>query len=370
MQRLEQGIYTRQQVIDQLHMTKGSNLIKFRYDLLDYAENKKATLNTVESGEIRMNALADIKRTARITLKENTLINWLSDKIQPFFMLRMPDGGWCEWSLGIFLLCSPSRYDRDNGIYREIECYDGLQVLIDDKFDTRYTIKQGSNYITAVTNILASSGITKCNLEQTSLTLPADVEFEPGTIKLEVINTLLTEINFTSLWVDEWGFFTASKYRSPQQRAADYSYKDDSLSILSRGMTEELDLFNIPNKWVVVSSNPETIPLTSIYTNSNPDSITSTINRQRTIVNYQTLDKIADQTSLDEYTKKLAFEASQVYGNVKFQSALMPHHSYFDVLNLTYSRLDINEKYSELGWVMPLQAGSLMTHTVRKVINI
>lgn len=371
MQKLEQGIYTRQQIINQLHMVQGSNFIKFRYDLLNYGEKKIGELDTVVDGEVNMNSLADIKRTARVTLKEGSKnINWLSNKIQPFFMLRMPDGNFVEWSLGIFMLCSPTRKKENNGIYREVECYDTLQVLKDDKFDTRYAIAQGANYITAIINILSSSGITKYNLEQTTLTLPATVEWEPGTEKLAVINELLQQMNYTSLWVNEWGIYTASKYVSPSSRAAEYTYEDNYMSILGDDVEEELDLFCIPNKWVAIASNPETTALSSSYTNSNADSLTSTVNRGRTIVDYRTIDKIADQASLNAYVQKIAFEASQIYGNVNFPTALMPHHSYADVIQVKYNPLNLVSKYSETSWLMQLKAGAMMQHTVRKVVNI
>jgi hypothetical protein len=370
MQKLEQGIYTRQQVIDVLHAKYAARQVKFRYDLLDKNDIKKVTLQTVESGEIQMSSLSEIKRTARFRLRDDGTINWLSDRIQPFFMLKMPDVSWAEWSLGIFLLCSPKRRDQNRLIYRDVEAYDGLQVLVDDKFDYRLTLAAGSNYITNIKNILSGAGITKTNLESTTETLTVAREWEPGTAKLKVINELLKDINYTQLWVDEWGFYTASKYRTPAERAVEYAYKNDELSILAAGIEEELDLFNVPNKWTVTVSNAETAPLSSTYINSNAASPTSTVSRGRTIVDYRTIDYVSSQAVLDDYVKKIAFQASQIYGTVTFETALMPMHSYNDVLKLEYSPLNINDKYEEIGWTLPLHAGEYMRHEVRKVVPV
>lgn len=61
---------------------------------------------------------------------------------------------WVQWSLGIFLLSSPIRIEENNKIYCDADCYDGLQVLKDDKFDTRYAIASGADYYGSVIAIL------------------------------------------------------------------------------------------------------------------------------------------------------------------------------------------------------------------------
>lgn len=361
--------YSRQEIIDALHGKYGQRHFKFRYDLLDMNDNKIGELDSVVDGEVSMASLDSIKRTARFRIKEKGDINWLSDRIQPYALLRMRDGQYIEFPLGIFLLSSPTRKDSNNNVYRDVEAYDGLLILRDDKFDTRYTVRAGTNYRQAVIDILASAGITKHNIEQTDKVLPVDVEFEPGKEKLEAINELLTAINYTPLHVDVYGYFTSMTYRSPSIRSAEYTYRDDELSIVYPGMEEELDLFNVPNKWVVVCSNAEQ-SLMSSYTNSNPNSPTSTVNRGRTIVDYREVQDIADQASLDAYVQRIAFEASQIYGKLTFETAINPLHDYMDVLEIDYSPLGIKGKYSETGWTMPLQAGARMKHEVRKIINI
>jgi hypothetical protein len=361
--------YSRQEIIDALHGKYGQRHFKFRYDLLDKDDRKIGELDTVESGEVSMASLDSIKRTARFRLKDRGEINWLSDRIQPFALLRMRDGKYIEFPLGIFLLSSPTRKDSNKNVYRDVDAFDGLLILRDDKFDLRYTVPAGTNYRQAVINILASAGITKHNIEQTDKVLPIDMEFEPGTEKLEAINALLQAINYTPIHVDVYGYFTSMTYRSPSIRSAEYTYKDDELSIIYPGMEEELDLFNVPNKWVVVCSNAEQ-SLMSSYTNSNPNSPTSTVNRGRTIVDYREVTDIADQQSLDAYVQRIAFEASQVYGKLTFETAINPLHDYMDVLEIDYSPLGIKSKYVETGWTMPLKAGARMKHEVRKVVSI
>lgn len=370
MQQIAREGYTDKEILDQLHFRYGSNEIKFRYELLDKFERRKFTLKNVIDAEISMAAFAEIKRTARFKIKEGEDVDWLNDRIQPYFLLKMPDGKWVEWSLGIFILSSPNRSVANGIVFREIEAYDGLIILKDDKFLSRYTIAEGTNYITAINDILSSSGITKINIENNDANLKRAKEFEPGTEKLKAANDLLTEINWTTLWVDEQGYYTSSRYRSPADRPSEYDYFDNEISIIASDMEEELDLVNVANSWVVVASNPEEEPLTANYTNENPDSPTSTINRGRTIVDYREIESIANQIALNNYVERLAFNASQVFGYITFETALNPLHSFSDVYNVRYSKLGIDDKYGETNWTMPLKAGAKMSHQARKVINI
>lgn len=370
MQTIERDGYTKQEIIDVLHGKYGARHLRFRYDLLDKNDRYIRTLDNVLNGEVSMAALNTIKRTAKFTLKDDGNINYLSDRIQPFVEVKMRDGEYIAYSLGIFLLVSPTRKESDQMIIRDVEAYDATIILRDDKFDSRYSIVEGTNYRTAVINILASAGITKHNIEQTDKVLASTIDFEPGTEKLEIVNQLLDAINYTPVHVDVYGYFTSSTYRSPSIKSTEYSYVDDELSVTYEGMSEELDTFNIANKWVTVYSNPELEPLISTYTNDSVDSPTSTVNRGRTIVDYRTVDNIADQSALDGYTQRIAFEASQIYGKIEFETAIMPFHDYADVLNVQYSKLGINGKYSETEWSIPLQIGGRMSHSVRKVVNV
>ncbi|MFT4415328.1 hypothetical protein ACLM5H_15815 [Fredinandcohnia humi] len=362
--------YTEQEVKDVLHGKYSPRFLNFRYHLLDRNDKKIGELDTVESGEVSMASLNSIKRTGRFKIKDKGEINWLTDRMQPHALLRMNDGKFIEFPLGIFLLSSPIREDKNKNIYRDVEAFDGLLILRDDKFESRYSVTAGTNYRAAVIDILTSAGITKHNIEQTEKVLPVDMEFEPGREKLYAINELLRAINFTQIYVDVYGYFTSQAYRSPSVRPSEYTYADDKLSITYPGMREELDLFNVPNKWVVVLSNPELEPLVASYTNENPDSPSSTVRRGRTIVDYREIDNIADQKSLDAYVQRIAFEASQVYGKLEFETAINPAHDFSDVIQINYSSLGISGKYSETDWTIPLVAGGKMKHSLRKVVNV
>lgn len=369
MQSLAVSGYTAAAVIAQLHSS--NRVLAFRYDLLTSANQFKKSLTNVLGASVSNNALADIKRTARFTLKEDSDINFLSDRIKPWVRLKMPDGGYAEWPQGVFLLTTPPKKTDVTGIItREVDAYDQLQILADDKIADRYTVTAGTNYITAVKTVIEGAGITQHNLTATSKTLPADRDWAPGTSKLQIVNDLLGAINYRTLYFDEIGYAIARPYVTPSSRASEYTYADDDLSVIFPEVEQGLDLFAIPNKFICVCSESDRAALVSTYTNSNAASPTSTVSRGRTITDYREGIEAADQASLDSIVSRIAFEASQVYEQVTFESGIMPMHSENDCLTLTFTGLDISSKYIETGWSFDLAAGARMKHTIRQVVSI
>lgn len=372
MVELGKDSYSRAEVVKQLHMQQGSRRVAFRYDLLNIDEVKIGELKAqAGSNRVSMHSLAQIKRTAQFTFKENELndVDWLNDRIKPVFRLQMPDKNWVEWPLGVFLLSSPAR--RHNvTVTRDIDAYDASVILVEDKFDNRYRIPAGKKYVDAVTEIINESGMWKINITEHPGAITTDREFEIGISKLEAINELLKSINYTSLWIDEHGYATAKPYILPTYREVEYTYKTDEISIIHPGALNEIDLFNVANMWVVTASNPEKAPLTSRYVNDLATSQTSTINRKRRIVDFREVDDIYDQQTLDDYVMRIAYESSQVYEKFVFDSANMPQHSYSDMLFIDHTGLGVTNKFTETSWEMDLSNGGKMRHECRRVVRI
>jgi hypothetical protein len=408
MEALGRQGFTDQEVKDMLHGKFGSRVVKFRYDLLDRYEKKKGELQRVRSGEVSMNAFNTIKRSAKFTLEEEYVdtrvyytwsyindstwsdmadkklrelwtldkvsavkVDWLNDRVQPFIMFQMQNGEWVEFPMGIFLLSSPTKKDEQGTIVRQVEAYDGLIILDQDKFTERMYFKAGTLYEEVVKGVLRSAGITKVNMQFPSgARLQRDKEYATGDSKLTAVNDLLNECNNTPVWVDASGYFRSSEYERPDRKSVGYTYSDQELSIIVEGIEEELDLFDIPNSWVVTMSNPEDEPLTARKENTNADSLTSIPARGRKIVDFRQVDDISSQEALESYIERIASEASQVYGSIKFSTPIMPMHEYYDVLELEYEPLSISGKFAEASWTIKLEAGAEMTHEVRKVVSI
>lgn len=383
MIKLERNGYTHDEIKSVLHGAQGTRSVRFRYELLDKNNNFKAELYNVRSGSIDYGVFNEIRRTAKFTIKEQAAVNidYMSDRIRPVMVLGMPalpkktgreakPKSEIEFPLGIFMLSSPVRNHTDDGITQDVEAYDLSKILHDDSADDMYTVRAGTNYKQAIIEVLRSAGITEYNIEDTDKVVAKDWQWEIGTPKIKIANDLCSSVNFIPVIVDVNGVCTTYTYLLPQARPVDYIYDDSELSIIMKGVSEELDTFSIPNKWIVVRTNSEEEPLRSIYVNDNPNSPTSTVNRGRVITDYREIENISDQATLDAHTKRVADNSSQIYGKSKFSTALMPMHDYHDVIDFRYSRLGINDKFTETAWSMQLEAGGAMTHEIRKVVQI
>lgn len=300
---------------------------------------------------------------------DNVSLRWDDSEDGPFG----PEN-WAEWPLGVFLLASPARKaDASDVVTRDVEGYDQCQVYRDDLVDGRYTVAAGTNYITAISTLLDRPGTIPPdgkNLTPTTKTLPTAREWEPGTPVLTIIRNLLSAINYETLFFDENGVAIARPYVSPTEITSTFTYADGETSVIVPEVSQSLDLFSVPNKWVMAVNDPDRDELRAVYTNNNPASITSTVLRGRTITDFRTDQDAADQASLDAQVSRIAFEASQVYEVVEFDTATMPIHGHREVITLTYTDLSISDRYAEHTWSMNLEAGSTMKHSVRRVVNV
>lgn len=338
--------------------------LSFRYELLDSSNVHKGWLDEVMSASVANNALADIKRTARLKMLDNPDIDWLADRVKPWVDLN--DDAHPQ---GVFLLSSPKRHHEKGIVTRDVEAYDQGVVLRDDKVEDRYTVAAATNYISAARTLLESAGIVEMNLTPTDKVLPAGREWDPGTSKGRIINDLLAAINYRSLYFDSAGAAVAEPYISPADAAPRHLYATDQDSLIMPGAEEELDLFGIANKWVLYTSEPDLPSLVSVYANSNPNSPTSTVSRGRTIVDFRQVEA-ADQAILDARAERLAFEASQVYTAVDFTTAIAPDHGDADVIDFIHDGLGVSARYAEHTWSLSLKVGAEMKHRIRRVVTV
>lgn len=317
-------------------------------------------------GSVSLNSLAEIKRTGRFTISEVDAkdIDFLNDRLRPVVIIDDK-----EYRLGTFLLPSPTRKIQKGIITRDIEAYDVLQILKEDRITSRLFYKKGSRYEDVIRQMVNSAGIKNVLLEKTDSVLKRDREFEIGTSKLDVCNQLLQETNYTSLFTDENGVVKAKKYILPNARSIEIPYLANEFDITVRdSAVDEYDLFNVPNVWVIIVSNGENEPMRAIYRNDNPADRTSTVARGRNIVDFREVSDIADQTTLNNYVKRVAYDSSNIFRKIQFETLINPVHGYGNCIYIEDKKLGIREKYIETMWEIPLEVGGRMKHVGRRIV--
>lgn len=341
-----------------------SREIRYRYDLLSHNNSKIGELECL-NGTINMKADAAVKYSARFQIKENEAkdVNYLKDRIRPVLIV---DG--VEHSLGNFIISSPGRERIKSSTFRSVTAYDISQILQEDCFTETYFIKKRSRYKDVITRIINSAGIMDTNIISSTEIFKRDREIEIGKTKLEILNELLKEINYTNIFVNNFGVISAKPYILPNIREVQHNYIfGENATIVNSRVVDEIDLYKIPNVFIAVVSNPEKKPLVAKFVNNKLGNPLSTTNRGRQIVKIEKLKDITDKLIADGYVRRLAYESTNVFRSITFSTLNTAQHGFADCLYIKHDDLAINGKYIESEWQMQLKVGATMTHKAQKV---
>jgi hypothetical protein len=293
--------------------------------------------------------------------------NVLLGEPQPLFAPVPESENYVEWPQGVFVMSSPRReIDRNGVIIRQVQGYDVIQTITHDKLDDRLVIKAGTKYIDVVNQLL---GDVPKRVSPSEMRAARDREWAVGYSKRQAINDMLQSINFESISADEMGNFVVQPYVLPDKRTPEFNYLDDEDSVMMPEAATELDLFEVPNKWILSVTNPDKPAMKAVLTNNDPSNPTSTVRRQQTIVDFRELEDTPSYPALMRRAQRYAWAASRKFEAVEFETLMMPFHSGNDCYNVRYTDLGVDEKYLEHYWVLRLRAGEKMQHRARRVRN-
>lgn len=350
-------------------MSNGLHVITARFDVLRNNAVTEWTLEAVgdDAPTVTMNADGVIKMSLAGVFRRNDNMDYLNDEIKPYLII---DGR--EYPVGVYMIGTCETQSDEHGIsLDQIEAYDRALKLKQKKTETRLHIDAGTKYLDAIGNLLQDAGIKMVIADEASDTIATDREdWEIGTEYLAIINALLSEINFSSIWFDLDGIARLERYAAPTSANIDHEYREGCFSIIRNNYTRKVDVFNAPNVFVVTVANPDyEDAMTATGVNDSPLSALSTVSRGRRILATPIkLDNIASQEALQQYANNLAIKSMLATEQTVFYTMLNPVHGVGDVVALYNGELQ--GIYEETGWMMQLKAGGKMKHTAKKVVLI
>lgn len=290
--------------------------------------------------------------------KEQVKINYLTDRIKIGYVIN---DKW--YSLGEYMMIKPK---NKNGIV-STSIMD-LTVLIQRRRELEPVVfVKGTPYHDVLSYFIIKSGYTKVNIEATDSVLRSDRVFDDTKNRLEWFNEVAKEINYTPLEADENGYFVSRKYRQPTLSNVKHIYRVDKNSIISGEIETEEDFWNTYNVIKCVHSNPSTSLLVSIARNDDPSDPFSTYAIGEVPLTVK-VDHVADKQELDGLATKMLFEQRQITQDVVFHSLINPVHGLNDVIQLFSPNLE--GVFLENSWTIPLKTGSLMTHKMRRLVDV
>ena len=294
-------------------------------------------------------------------------VNWMTDEIRPELVI---DG--TAYPLGIFLPATVQESKGQGGTQLRslhVEAYDRCWLVKDHYTEGTTYFSSGVNYITAIESLLTTAGIALISAMPTAATLAeAREDWNIGTSYLEIVNQLLSEINYNPLWFDGDGMAILEPASVPAASSIEHTLDLGDPSVLALpGIQRSTDVYSAPNVFICVCSNADKSgPMVARSENTNPQSALSIQRRGRRIAKVTQVNNIADQTELQAYADRLRNESMITSETILLSTGLLPGFGVDDVVGLIDGEnMDL---CIERGWNMELRAGGRMQHTLEKVV--
>jgi hypothetical protein len=309
---------------------------------------------------ISMDCDAEIKTAVKGTFRPDATVNYLMDQIRPYMIING-----VRSNLGKYL--ATTRQEHNGEI--AMEAYDLAVTLKQNAIEERLFFETGQRYRDIFVQILEANGITEYLIDPTEAVLATDREdWEIGMDHLTIINGLLKEINYNSLWFDAAGIARLQRRKPLDTNSIAHYYKANAVSQISADYSRTGDAFSTHNVFIAMIDNPDFGHMSAVAVNDDPTSAVSTIALGRRIVApvYRP-NNTASQSELQAYVNNLMLESKYITETVTF-TTMLARHGIFDYAAIDHP--DMRGVFSETSWEMSLDESDTMTHTAKKVRNL
>lgn len=338
--------------------------IDFRYTIIR-GDADLCEIYPIEGSEpiIRMKDTAEIKTSLSGTFLPDERVNWLTDRIRPEMIL---DG--VVHPLGIFLPATVQNRENESQRSVQVEAYDQCWLAKDFCWPNTITRTASENYITVAESLLTRTGIKNILSTPRAGTLGMIRSWDIGTPYLEIVNELLSEINYKPLWFNSQGLAVLEPRQAPTAENIRHEISsEDVRSLMLPAFSRETDIYQAPNVFICICANPDKSDnMVAKATNNNVNSPLSVARRGRSIPKVVKLNNIASQEELQAYADNLMRESMYTGETIEITTGLFPGYGVADIVGL---KLDGELSICvERAWEMQLRVGGEMRHTLEKVV--
>lgn len=291
--------------------------------------------------------------------------DFMTDRLRPWLIL---DGA--EHPCGEFIITSEEEEYQSGGLsFLSLEGYDLAYLVQRHTAEGRLSFPAGTSYISVIQGLLLECGIQRvstCACDETLQTHRED--WEPGTDYLTIINQLLTEINFQSLWADQNGVIQLRHLEQASSDKLHHIYRSGQNASVSANCRISNDRHGKYNVFTATVENPD-LDSILIATSENYDPFCpfSTAHIGRVCAPIEQLNNISSQQELQAYVDNKKFNSMLSNEEIEFTTLPEPEHGVLDTVALDHERLQ--GLYTETGWTLYL-GPELMEHKARKVLYL
>lgn len=325
-----------------------------RYAQMKLDANKPMSLAMTSDAEIKMVLRAIAGYDGKIDYYRDTLV-----PVLVFDSIEYPCGEY-------FITTSIFNSDGINSWF-DITGFDLCYKAKRVKIEERVYFPSGTLYTMAIEQMLTLSGISSYIVNPSELTMATDREdWDLGTDRLTIINQLLKEINYNTLYMGMDGVIRATKHNNPVGENVTIHYGGNGARILVPGSRIEIDAFDHYNIFNYTCENPD-LPmyLTATAENNHAQNPFSTINQGRVPV-WRKVDNVADQETLQAMADRECQESMVAYDSIEFETGVNPQHSVFDIVSI--NKKEYVGIVSEISWNMDFSVGGIMSHRGKKAV--
>lgn len=268
--------------------------------------------------------------------------------------------------LGTFMIQTPEvSFDgRNHSI--SVDAYSPLMELKESLPPIGYTILKGTKIMETAGRLCWENMRAPVVFAEDSKTLDTNFVSNLDDTWLIFVSDLVLNAKM-NIDLDELGRVLFVPQQETSSLVPVYTYDDGNSSILYPDISDERDLYGIPNVVEVVYST-ETSFITSEAINDDPDSPISTVNRGRRIVYRETdpsFPGIPRQAEIDEYATRLLEEASTLEHTLTYTHGYCPVRI-GDCVRLNYERSGIfNVKAKVVSQTIKCESGCSVEETAK-----
>lgn len=335
-------------------------------DLYSFEYHIYVMKNNAEFGEalckkapkIEMVSDAKIKKSMSGSFIFPDGIDILNDTLSVQIIVNGKKYSFGEYYIGTYI----EKNNEYGQVYLEIEAYDGGYLPNRHRTENILHLSFGENYVDTIKMLLISCGIEKIEAIPNNAVLANDREdWELGTPYIDIINALLSEINYESLWFDNSGYAKIGPKKSADPNNIRHKYVSGKYSIISANKSKETDVFNKYNIFIAyVDSADNDGIMIATAANEDPSSLLSVQNRGRIQAPPKRLDNIANQQELQSYVDNWRNKSMVSTEIVSITTQIDEEHEVLDTVQCE------DDLYLEYSWSIDLSNGPMMNHTLKK----
>lgn len=339
-----------------------------RVELLTATEATAGTLDGVTAGSVSYTAAKSVHGSATLTVEDKgQAVDWLTARIRPVLTVE----GYGDTALGVFLVSEAPEDWGDTGREWAVKLLDKCTILDQDAVDATYALDAGTVVTTAIVMLIASTGETNTSITPSAATLVNPLVWAAGTTKLQIVNDLLSTINYFSLSCNGDGQYRGEPYVKPADRPTVWDFLDGANCIYLPTLTKDVDLFAIPNKVIAATQGDgTTAALTSTATNADPASPYSTVSRGRTIAHTETGVEAADQGTLDAFALRRLIELTTPTASIDIQHAFVPGLAFNRAVRFRRAPASIDGRHVVSKTEVSLDPTALVKSTLTEVVDL